>query len=122
MLFESYSILGRTENIKITNEQGDSIECVAKIDTGSYSSRISAKIAKDLKLPVVDQKKVKSVMATAVVTTTPETAVSEAAAVMSDRKFGALPVVDSASGKLVGMITETDLLRLLVKLLKEKSA
>jgi acetoin utilization protein AcuB len=67
-------------------------------------------------------KKVKSVMATAVVTTTPETTVSAAAEVMSEKKFGALPVVDSANGKLVGMITETDLLRLLVKLLKEKSA
>lgn len=62
MTFESYSILGRVETVKITNEQGESVTCNAKIDTGSYSSRISADIAKQLKLPVVDKKKIKSVM------------------------------------------------------------
>ena len=62
MTFESYSILGRVETVKITNEQGESVTCDAKIDTGSYSSRISADIAKKLKLPVIDQKKIKSVI------------------------------------------------------------
>jgi hypothetical protein len=62
MTFESYSILGRVETVTITNEQGETVTCDAKIDTGSYSSRISADIAKKLKLPVVDQKKIKSVM------------------------------------------------------------
>lgn len=62
MTFESYSILGRVETVKITNEQGESVTCDAKIDTGSYSSRISADIAKKLKLPVVENKKVKSAL------------------------------------------------------------
>ena len=62
MLFEDYAILGRTENVTITNEKGETVTCVAKIDTGSYSSRISADIAKQLKLPVIDKKKIKSVM------------------------------------------------------------
>ena len=62
MTFESYSILGRVETVKITNEDGESVTCDAKIDTGSYSSRISADIAKQLKLPVVDEKKIKSSM------------------------------------------------------------
>ena len=62
MTFESYSILGRVETVIITNEQGEKVTCDAKIDTGSYSSRISADIAKQLKLPVVDKKKIKSVM------------------------------------------------------------
>lgn len=62
MTFESYSILGRIETVTITNEQGETVTCDAKIDTGSYSSRISADIAKKLKLPVIDQKKIKSVM------------------------------------------------------------
>lgn len=62
MTFESYSILGRIETVTITNEQGETVTCDAKIDTGSYSSRISGDIAKKLKLPVVDQRKVTSVM------------------------------------------------------------
>jgi len=60
MTFESYSILGRIETVIITNEEGQTVTCDAKIDTGSYSSRISADIAKELKLPVIDQKKIKS--------------------------------------------------------------
>lgn len=60
MTFESYSILGRVETVKITNSNGESITCDAKIDTGSYSSRISPDIAKSLKLPVIDNKKIKS--------------------------------------------------------------
>lgn len=62
MTFESYSILGRVETVTITNEQGETVTCDAKIDTGSYSSRISADIAKKLKLPVVDKKKIMSAM------------------------------------------------------------
>ena len=62
MTFESYSILGRVETVIITNEQGETVTCKAKVDTGSYSSRISADIAKQLKLPVVDKKKIKSAM------------------------------------------------------------
>jgi hypothetical protein len=62
MTFESYSILGRVETVIITNEQGETVTCDAKIDTGSYSSRISGDIAKKLKLPVVDQRKITSSM------------------------------------------------------------
>ena len=62
MAYESYSILGRVETVIITNEDGQTVTAAAKIDTGSYSSRISADIAKELKLPVIDQKKIKSVM------------------------------------------------------------
>lgn len=65
-------------------------------------------------------KKVKAVMATEVLTTTPDRPLAEAAETMSERKFGALPVVEAGAGKLVGMLTETDLLRLLVTLLKEE--
>jgi CBS domain-containing protein len=43
-------------------------------------------------------------------TVNPETALADAARIMLDRQFSGLPVVD-ASGKLVGIITEGDLLR-----------
>ena len=48
---------------------------------------------------------------------TPETPVIEAARLMRDRKIGGLPVMDG--DELVGIVTETDLLDALVKLLRE---
>jgi len=56
---------------------------------------------------------VDSVMSKDVVTTESDREAWEAAQVLLDRKIGALPVVDR--GQLVGIITETDLLRAFVK-------
>jgi len=63
--------------------------------------------------------KIRSVMVTNVMTATPDMPLANAATIMSERKIGALPVLDS-SKKIVGIITESDLLRLLVKILKQK--
>jgi len=56
---------------------------------------------------------VESVMTTSLVTVSPRQDTREAARLMLDHKIGALPVVDG--GQLVGIITETDLLRAYVK-------
>jgi CBS domain-containing protein len=53
---------------------------------------------------------VKEVMTPDVVTTAPDTLLAEAARVMLERKIGALPVVEN--GRLVGIITESDFVRL----------
>jgi len=52
---------------------------------------------------------VKEVMSRSVVTIGPERDAAEAARIMVEHKFGALPVVDG--GELVGIVTETDFLR-----------
>jgi len=57
---------------------------------------------------------VESAMTTSVVVISPRHDAKEAASLMLDHKIGALPVVDG--GRLVGIITETDLLRASVKL------
>lgn len=54
-----------------------------------------------------------SVMTKSVVTIGPEAPVSAAAKLMLEHRIGALPVVEA--GRLVGIITETDMLRVLVK-------
>jgi acetoin utilization protein AcuB len=54
-----------------------------------------------------------SVMTKKLVTVGPRQDAREAALVMLDNKVGALPVVDR--GQLVGIVTETDLLRAFVK-------
>ena len=56
---------------------------------------------------------VASVMTKSLVTVSPRQDTREAAVLMLDHKIGALPVVDG--GQLVGIITETDLLRAYVK-------
>jgi CBS domain-containing protein len=62
---------------------------------------------------------VRDVMTWAVVTVTPETDVRAAAALMRERRLGALPVVDRA-GRVVGILTERDLLEVLQGLLRER--
>jgi acetoin utilization protein AcuB len=56
---------------------------------------------------------VESVMTKALVTVSPGWDPRDAAVLMLDHRIGALPVVDN--GELVGIITETDLLRAFVK-------
>jgi acetoin utilization protein AcuB len=56
---------------------------------------------------------VQDVMTWAVVTTGPDTPMAQAAAAMYDRRIGSLPVVEG--GRLVGILTERDLLRAIVQ-------
>jgi CBS domain-containing protein len=53
---------------------------------------------------------VRDVMTRDVQTVTPDTPMQEAVALMLDNKFGCLPVVDPKR-RLLGIVTETDLLR-----------
>jgi acetoin utilization protein AcuB len=65
--------------------------------------------------------KVRDLVKKAPITIKPTNSVEKAALLMHDHKIGCLPVVDDA-GKLVGMITEADLLGVMVEILgyKEK--
>ena len=56
----------------------------------------------------VSPRKVRHIMRRGVLTIEPQAAAAEAAAMMAKKKIGALPVVDH--GKLVGILTATDLL------------
>jgi len=56
---------------------------------------------------------VSEVMHRGVVTTTPDTPITRAADVMVSHRIGGLPVVDNA-GKVLGIITESDVFRALV--------
>lgn len=64
---------------------------------------------------LLDRVKVKEIMTRDVVTTTPETDLKAVASVMAERKIGGLPVVEN--GQVVGIITESDVFRALVRLL-----
>ncbi|HEX9331843.1 MAG TPA: CBS and ACT domain-containing protein, partial [Anaerolineales bacterium] len=58
---------------------------------------------------------VKSVMSKKVVTVDQDTPIEEAARIMADKKIGGVPVV--SAGKVVGIITETDLFKILLELM-----
>ena len=58
---------------------------------------------------------IKQVMSSPVISVGADTPVEEAARVMADNKIGGLPVMDG--DKLVGIITETDVFKILVELL-----
>ncbi len=59
--------------------------------------------------------KVKDIMSTKIITITPDESVEKAAILMMDNKVGGLPVVDKA-GKLVGVITQTDVFNVLISI------
>jgi acetoin utilization protein AcuB len=63
---------------------------------------------------------VSEVMTRSVITIGPDRDARDAAEVMLEHKIGALPVVDH--GKLVGILTETDLLRAFIKRLDDAAA
>lgn len=52
------------------------------------------------------------------ITVTPDSSIAEAARLMRDHKIGGLPVVEG--DQVVGIVTETDLLNYLLKLLEER--
>ena len=62
----------------------------------------------------LSSRKVQTIMRRQPYTIGPEANAADAAALMAKRKIGALPVV--SKGKLVGIITSTDILRAFVKL------
>jgi acetoin utilization protein AcuB len=57
--------------------------------------------------------RIRDVMTWSVVTTHPEATVAQAGVTMFQRRIGSLPVVDD--GRLVGILTETDLLSALTR-------
>lgn len=64
---------------------------------------------------MLSQLKVSEMMTKEVITVTSDTALEEAARLMADTKIGGLPVVKE--GRLVGIITETDIFKVFLELL-----
>lgn len=73
-------------------------------------------------VPDAHQSKLRAreIMTSPVLTTTPDTPIEDAATIMRDRKIGALPVV--REGRLVGLVTESDIFRAFISILKADSS
>lgn len=79
------------------------------------NSRGIIESANDTQLHVVS-KKVRNIMRRGIITVKPDQYASEAASLMAEHKIGALPVINN--GKLVGILSATDILRVFSKLEK----
>ncbi len=64
--------------------------------------------------------KVEEVMTREVITVTVDTPIEEAARIMADNKIGGLPVMKD--GKLVGIITETDLFKVMLEMMGARAS
>jgi len=64
---------------------------------------------------LISKVKVKDVMTKKVVTVDVDTPIEEAARIMADNKIGGMPVLNN--GRVVGIITETDLFKILLELM-----
>ncbi len=98
--------LGRIRHMVVLDESGAIAGVVSQRDL------FRGALVKALGYGTVAQKRVmdgipvKEVMATNLLTTTPDTPLSEAAQLMAEHKIGCLPVVEK--DKLVGILTEGD--------------
>jgi len=103
----------RVRHLPVLDEDGEVCAVVSQRDLFrgallralGYGSR-----AEELMLKQVA---VKEAMSAEIQTTAPDTPIADAARVMIERKIGCLPVIEN--GRLVGIVTETDFVRLVAE-------
>jgi acetoin utilization protein AcuB len=93
---------------------------VTERDLKHYTPSILSGIPAEQYNRLMETTPLSKIMTRDLVTIRPERSVFEAAQILYDRRIGCLPVV--ADGELKGIITTTDMLKLLVHLLTEKAA
>ena len=100
----------RIRHLPVIDESGDVCAVVSQRDLFRGALLRALGFGGRAEDTMLRQVVVKEAMSSELFTTSPETSVAEAARVMIERKIGCLPVLDS--GKLVGLVTETDFVRL----------
>ncbi len=93
---------------------------VTERDLKHYAPSILSGIPAEQYNQLMETTPLSKIMTRDLVTIRPERSLFEAAQTLYDRRIGCLPVV--ADGELKGIITTTDMLKLLVHLLTEKGA
>jgi acetoin utilization protein AcuB len=103
----------RIRHLLVTNERGELMGIVTdrdiKLNLPSQATSLSVWELNHL----LTRLTVAKVMTQSVITVGPDREARDAAQLMLDHTIGALPVVDG--GRLIGIVTETDLLRAFVK-------
>ncbi|HXJ78615.1 MAG TPA: CBS domain-containing protein [Candidatus Methylomirabilis sp.] len=101
----------KARHLPVVNREGMLVGIVTDRDIRHHL--FSPHVFNELGTPPLDvvlrAVRVAEIMSTAVITIAPEDDITEASRVMREEKIGALPVIDGR--RVVGIITETDLLR-----------
>ncbi len=109
--------LMRTERIRrlpVVNKRGQIVGIVTETDLAKASPSEATSLSKWEIRELVGKVKVEEIMTTDVVTVNDDTPIEEAARIMADCDVSGLPVM--RDGKLVGLITETDLFKVFLEL------
>jgi acetoin utilization protein AcuB len=101
----------RVRHLPVVNRDGGLVGIVTDRDLRHYLflPHVFERLPERRVDALLDSVRVAEVMSTDVLTVEPETSVTDAVALMRAERVGSLPVV--SDGRLVGIITETDMLR-----------
>ena len=103
----------RIRHLPVIDESGDVCAVVSQRDLFRGALLRSLGYGSRAEETLLRQVVVKEAMSAELFTTTPDTPVAEAARQMIERRVGCLPVLEA--GKLVGIVTETDFVRLVAE-------
>ena len=102
-------------HVPIVNGDGVVVGMVSDRDVSRAAPSMLSKMTPEEYNQIFESTPIEVVMSTNVITISPNDDVSRAASLLYTKKIGALPVVED--GKLVGIVTGTDMLALLNELL-----
>jgi len=106
--------LGRVRHLPVVDDDGELlVGIVSQRDLFRDALAQALGYGRHAQRKILDSLAVKDVMATDLVTTSPETSLVEAAQLLTKRKIGCLPVVES--GRLIGILTEGDFVALIAR-------
>ena len=93
---------------------------VTERDLKAHLPTLLTRVTPELYNQTLETTPVSKVMSRDIASVSPDQPMAEAAAMLLERRIGSLPVVEN--GDLVGIITTTDMLRLLARLLKSQES
>ena len=104
---------GRVRHLPVIDEDGEVCAVVSQRDLFRGALLRALGFGSRAEELMLKQVAVKEAMSAEIHTTTPDTPIAEAARLMIERKIGCLPVIEN--GKLIGIVTETDCVRLVAE-------